>query len=120
MTATEQISQRIESLQDWRGPRLARVRALILGADPEIVEEWKWENPVWSREGIICTGETYKQVVKLTFAHGAALPDPKKLFNSSLGGKVRRALDLRETSELDEKAFVALIRAAVAFNLKKK
>jgi hypothetical protein len=111
------IDARIEELGDWRGETLARVRALIKEADPEVVEEWKWRGvPVWSHVGIICTGETYKAVVKLTFAKGAALEDPSGLFNSSLEGNVRRAIDLCEGDKIDEKALKALIRAAVALN----
>jgi len=107
---------RIEELGDWRGETLARLRALIKEADPEVVEEWKWGGPVWSHDGIICTGESYKSTVKLTFARGAAVKDPSGLFNSSLEGKVRRAIDFREGGKIDEKAFKALIRAAVALN----
>lgn len=114
--AGPRIDARIAELGGWRGAALARVRALILAADPAITEAWKWDVPVWSRHGILCTGEAYKQVVKLTFAHGAALPDPTGIFNSSLEGRTRRALDLREGALLDEAAFQALIRAAVAFN----
>ncbi len=114
------IDGRIEELGDWRGQTLAHVRALIHAADPEVVEEWKWRGvPVWSDKGIICTGETYKAVVKLTFAKGAALEDPKRLFNSSLEGNVRRAIDIREGEALDEAAFKALIAAAVALNRSK-
>lgn len=111
------IDARIAELGDWRGRLLARVRALIHEADPEVVEEWKWRGvPVWSHRGQICTGETYRSVVKLTFAKGAALPDPAGLFNASLDGNVRRAIDLSDDSALDEEAFRALIRAAVALN----
>jgi hypothetical protein len=111
------IDARIKELSDWRGERLARVRALIKQADPEVVEEWKWRGvPVWSHDGIICTGETYKNVVKTTFAKGASLEDPSGLFNSSLEGNTRRAIDFREDDEIDEKALKALIRAAVALN----
>ena len=111
------IDARIEELDDWRGKTLAHVRALIKQADPEVVEEWKWRGvPVWSHDGIICTGETYKSVVKLTFAKGAALKDPSGLFNSSLEGNVRRAIDIRESDRIDEDAFKALIRAAVVLN----
>jgi len=111
------IDARIKELGDWRGEMLARVRALIKEADPEVVEEWKWRGvPVWSHDGIICTGETYKSVVKLTFAKGAALTDPSRLFNSSLEGNVRRAIDLREGEKLNEKALKTLIRAAVTLN----
>jgi hypothetical protein len=112
------IDARIKELGDWRGEMLARVRALIREADPEVVEEWKWRGvPVWEHAGIICTGETYKAVVKLTFAKGAALDDPSGLFNSSLEGNVRRAIDLREGDKINEKALKALIRAAVALNV---
>lgn len=114
--ASRLIDQRIAALGDWRGEALARMRALILAADPQIVEEWKWETPVWSRDGIICTGEAYKKAVKLTFAKGASVPDPKRLFNSSLEGKVRRAIDIPEGQKVDASAFKALIKAAVAQN----
>src|SRR3954469_11700015 len=108
------IDARIRELGDWRGDLLARLRALIKQADPEVVEEWKWMGvPVWEHDGIICTGESYKSVVKLTFAKGAALEDPAKLFNSSLEGNVRRAIDFREGANINEKAFKALIRAAI-------
>ena len=111
------IDARIKELGDWRGETLSRVRALIKEADPAVVEEWKWLGvPVWSHDGIICTGETYKQVVKLTFAKGARLKDPSALFNSSLEGNVRRAIDIREGEKLNERAFKALIRSAVALN----
>ena len=110
------IDARIASLDDWRGKALAHVRALIRKADPAVVEEWKWNVPVWSHAGIICAGETYKSAVKLTFAKGASLADPSKLFNSSLEGNVRRAIDIREGDEIDEAAFKALIRAAASFN----
>lgn len=111
------IDARIRELDDWRGKTLARVRALIKQADPEVVEEWKWRGvPVWSHDGIICTGETYKSVVKLTFAKGASLKDPKKLFNSSLEGNTRRAIDIHEGDEINENAFKTLIRAAAALN----
>ena len=122
MTASENITQRIEELDDWRGATLAAVRRLIHAADPDIQEEWKWAKasspgtPVWSHDGIVCTGETYKQVVKLTFMRGASLPDPHGLFNSSLEGKTRRAIDIREGEALDEAAFTELIRSAVAAN----
>ena len=115
-SASELIDARIESLGDWRGQMLSRLRALIKAADPGVVEEWKWSNPVWSHDGLICTGETYKSVVKMTFAKGASLPDPSGLFNSSLEGKVRRAIDFHEGDKPDEKAVKALIRAAVALN----
>ena len=112
------IDARIKELGDWRGETLARVRLLIKQADPEVVEEWKWRGvPVWSHGGIICTGETYKAVVKLTFARGAALADPSGLFNSSLEGNTRRAIDIPEGGKIDDKALKALIRAAVALNL---
>jgi hypothetical protein len=111
------IDARIKELSDWRGEKLARIRALIKQADPEVVEEWKWRGvPVWSHAGIICTGETYKEVVKMTFAKGASLDDPSSLFNSSLEGNTRRAIDFRESDKIDEKALKALIRAAVALN----
>ena len=111
------IDARIKELEDWRGKMLSRVRALIKKADPEVVEEWKWRGvPVWSHDGLICTGETYKSVVKLTFAKGASLKDPSGLFNSSLEGKVRRAIDFHESDEIDEDAFKTLIRAAAALN----
>jgi hypothetical protein len=111
------IDARIAELGDWRGETLARVRSLIKEADPEVVEEWKWRGvPVWSHAGIICTGETYKAVVKLTFAKGASLEDPSRLFNASLEGNVRRAIDFREGDEIDEEALKALVRAAVALN----
>jgi hypothetical protein len=111
------IDARIEALADWRGEMLGRLRALVRHADPEVVEEWKWRGvPVWSHAGIICTGETYKSVVKLTFAKGASLADPSRLFNASLDGNTRRAIDLREGETLDEEAFKTLVRAAVALN----
>jgi len=111
------IDARIRELGDWRGETLAQVRALIKRADPEVVEEWKWRGvPVWSHDGLICTGETYKSVVKLTFSKGASLEDPSGLFNSSLEGNTRRAIDLHEKDRVDEKALVALIRAAVTLN----
>ncbi len=113
---SQMIDERIESLEDWRGPTLARMRALIHEADPEVVEEWKWTNPVWSHDGILCTGEAYKQTVKLTFARGASVPDPERLFNSSLDGNVRRAIDFREGDKVNERALKALIKAAVAAN----
>ena len=114
--ASKLIDGRIAELGDWRGKTLARMRALIQEADPGVVEEWKWENPVWSHDGGITTGESYKSVVKLTFFKGASLADPARLFNSSLDGNVRRAIDIREGEELDAKAFKALVRAAVALN----
>jgi hypothetical protein len=120
--ASKSITKRINELGDWRGETLARVRKLIHDADHEIQEEWKWEKasspgtPVWSHDGIVCTGESYKQAVKLTFARGASLPDPKKLFNSSFGGNTRRAIDIHEGEKLDEAAFKKLIRSAVAAN----
>jgi hypothetical protein len=114
---SQRIDARIKELSDWRGETLARVRALIKQADPEVVEEWKWRGvPVWSHAGIICTGETYKNVVKMTFLKGASLADPSGLFNSSLEGNARRAIDFHEGDEIDEKALKALIRAAVALN----
>jgi hypothetical protein len=123
---SQQVNARIKELNDWRGKTLARVRALIKQADPEIVEEWKWAKatspgtPVWFHDGIICTGETYKSVVKMTFAKGAAVKDPSGLFNSSLDGNVRRAIDIHEGDKIDEPALKDLIRAAVALNLKAK
>ena len=114
---SQRIDARIAELSDWRGETLARVRAIIREADPEVVEEWKWRGvPVWEHAGIICTGETYKAVVKLTFARGASLEDPARLFNSSLEGSTRRAIDIREGDEIDEAALKALVRAAVALN----
>ena len=110
------IDARIRELGDWRGKTLSRVRALIKQADPDVVEEWKWSVPVWSHDGLICTGETYKSVVKLTFAKGASLEDPSGLFNSSLEGNTRRAIDFHEGDEIDEAAFKTLIRAAAALN----
>ena len=111
------IDARIKELDDWRGKTLSHVRALIKQADPEVVEEWKWRGvPVWSHDGIICTGETYKSVVKLTFMKGARLDDPARLFNASLDGNARRAIDVHEGDEIDEQAFVALIQAAVSLN----
>jgi len=114
--AAELISKRIAELADWRGKTLGRMRKLIREADPDVVEEWKWGVPVWSHDGILCTGESYKSVVKLTFARGASLKDPARLFNSSLDGNVRRAIDIREGDEVDEAAFKALVREAVALN----
>ena len=115
-SASDLISQRIAELADWRGATLGRMRKLIQQADPDVVEEWKWMIPVWSHDGIICTGETYKKVVKLTFAKGASLKDPTRLFNSSLGGNVRRAIDIHEDEKVDATAFKTLIRQAVALN----
>jgi len=116
-SASELISKRIADLGDWRGDTLARMRKLIKDADPEVVEEWKWMGtPVWSHDGIICTGESYKNHVKLTFAKGASLKDPARLFNSSLEGNVRRAIDIHEGEQVDESAFKTLVRQAVAFN----
>jgi len=115
-SASELISKRIAELGDWRGETLSRMRQLIKQADPDVVEEWKWSNPVWSHDGIICTGESYKSVVKLTFAKGASLKDPARLFNSSLEGNVRRAIDIHEGEDVDESAFTALVRQAVALN----
>ncbi len=121
-SASASIDDRIKSLGDWRGKMLAKVRAIIHDADPDIVEEWKWAKatnpgtPVWSHDGIVCTGETYKSVVKMTFAKGAALKDPSRLFNSSLDGNVRRAIDIHEGEKIDESALKNLIRAAVALN----
>jgi hypothetical protein len=125
-SASELISERISELGDWRGKTLLRVRQLIKEADPEIVEEWKWVKPtnpgtpVWSHDSLVCTGETYKNAVKLTFSKGASLEDPSRLFNSSLDGKVRRAIDIREGDQINEPALKELIRAAVALNLKNK
>jgi hypothetical protein len=120
-SASKLIDGRIKELGDWRGEMLGRIRGLIKEADPEVVEEWKWRGvPVWEHDGIICTGETYKAVVKLTFAKGAALDDPAGLFNSSLDGNVRRAIDIREGEKINEKALKALIRAAVELNGSKK
>jgi hypothetical protein len=125
-SASQMIDQRIRELDDWRGSVLKRMRALIHEADPEVVEEWKWVKesspgtPVWSHDGGICTGEAYKQVVKLTFFHGASLKDHAQLFNSSLGGNTRRAIDIREDDPIDEAAFKELIRAAVALNAAKR
>jgi hypothetical protein len=110
------IDARIEELGDWRGRTLGRLRALLKEADPDVVEEWKWGGPVWSHDGLICTGETYKKVVKMTFAKGAALEDPSGLFNSSLDGNTRRAIDFHEGEEIDEKSLKALVRAAVTLN----
>ena len=124
--ASQRIDERIRELDDWRGPVLKRMRKLIQEADPEVVEEWKWQKatspgtPVWSHDGGICTGESYKQVVKLTFFQGASLKDPAHLFNSSLEGNTRRAIDIRQDDKIDEAAFKALVRAAVAFNVQKR
>jgi hypothetical protein len=119
-SATERIDARVVELADWRGEMLARVRSIVKQADPEVVETWKWRGvPVWEHNGIICTGETYKAVVKLTFAKGASLADPSGLFNASLDGNVRRAIDIHEGDKLDEKALKALVRAAVALNVAK-
>jgi hypothetical protein len=110
------IDERIRDLGDWRGETLARMRTLILEADPEMIEEWKWDTPVWSHHGIVCTGETYKKVVKLTFARGAGVPDPSGLFNSSLEGNTRRAIDIHEGETIDARAFKALVKSAVVHN----
>jgi hypothetical protein len=115
-SASALIDAKIAELGDWRGEMLARLRALIKQAEPSVTEEWKWSTPVWSHNGIVCTGETYKKAVKMTFAKGASLPDPSRLFNSSLDGNVRRAIDFLEGDKPDEKALKALIRAAVALN----
>ena len=115
-SASELISKRITELDDWRGKTLGRMRKLIKEADPDVVEEWKWMNPIWSHDGIICTGESYKKAVKLTFAKGASLNDPAHLFNSSLEGNTRRAIDIHEGEEVDKSAFKALVRQAVALN----
>ena len=114
--ASDLIDERIRELGGWRGEALARIRALILEADPGITEEWKWAVPVWSHDGIVCTGEAYKAAVKLTFARGASVPDPSRLFNSSLEGKTRRAIDIHEGDKVDARAFKALVKAAVARN----
>jgi hypothetical protein len=120
-SASELILKRIAELDDWRGETLSRMRKLVKDADPDVVEEWKWMGtPVWSHDGIICTGETYKSVVKLTFAKGASLKDPARLFNSSLDGNIRRAIDIREGEEVDESAFKALVRQAVSVNCSRK
>src|SRR5262249_43750790 len=118
--ASELISKRIAELEDWRGETLGRMRKLIKEADPDVVEEWKWMNPVWSHGGIICTGESYKSAVKLTFPMGASLKDPARLFNSSLEGNVRRAIDIHKGEDVDASAFKALIREAVALNTSRK
>src|SRR4051794_1290319 len=119
-SASELIDARIAELDDWRGETLSRLRALVKDADPDVVEEWKWRGvPVWSHAGILCTGETYKKVVKVTFAKGASLEDPSGLFNSSLEGNTRRAIDFHEGEAIDEDAFKALVRAAVSFNTSK-
>jgi hypothetical protein len=115
-SASTLIDERIAGLDDWRGKALSRMRKLIKEADPDVVEEWKWGTPVWSHDGIICTGESYKSIVKLTFAKGASLKDPAKLFNSSLEGNVRRAIDIPEGAQVDATAFKALVRAAIALN----
>ena len=115
-SASELISQRIAELGDWRGETLSRMRKLISEADPDVVEEWKWNNPIWSHDGIICTGESYKSAVKLTFAKDASLKDPASLFNSSLEGNARRAIDIHDGEKVDESAFKALVRQAVALN----
>jgi hypothetical protein len=120
-SASDLITKRIIDLGDWRGDTLARIRAVIKEADPDILEEWKWMGtPVWSHDGIVCTGETYKKVVKMTFARGASLEDPARLFNSSLDGNTRRAIDVHEREEIDAPALKALIRAAVALNVSTK
>jgi hypothetical protein len=125
-SASKMIDQRIRELGEWRGPVLKRMRELIRHADPDVVEEWKWQKatspgtPVWSHEGGICTGESYKEIVKLTFFHGASLKDPSRLFNSSLEGNTRRAIDIRQDDAIDEAAFKDLIRTAVAFNVAKR
>lgn len=119
-SASQLIDARIEELGDWRGQMLARLRALVKQADPQVIEEWKWRGvPVWSHDGLICTGETYKSVVKMTFARGAALKDPARLFNSSLEGSTRRAIDFHEGEEIDERALINLLRAAVQLNTSK-
>jgi hypothetical protein len=118
-SASELIDARIAELGDWRGKMLGQLRALVRQADPEVVEEWKWSVPVWSHDGLVCTGEVYKSVVKMTFAKGAALKDPSRIFNSSLEGNTRRAIDFREDEAIDEKALKALVRAAVSLNKSK-
>lgn len=118
--ASELIDQRIRDLHGWRGETLARMRALILEADGEMIEEWKWSVPVWSHHGIVCTGESYQKAVKLTFARGASLPDPSRLFNSSLQGNTRRAIDIHEGENIDARAFKILVKAAVAHNAQTK
>jgi len=118
-TPAQKIAARIKEVGGWRGKTLAKLRTLVKLADPKIIEEWKWNIPVWSREGILCTGETYKSVVKMTFPKGATLKDPSKLFNSSLEGATRRAIDFHEGDKVDEKALKALVRAAVALNMSK-
>ena len=118
-SASKRISERIAELADWRGKTLGRMRKLIKQADPDVVEEWKWDIPVWSYDGILCTGESYKDKVKLTFAKGASLKDPAHLFNASLDGNVRRAIDIHEGEEVDESAFKVLVRKAVALNKSK-
>lgn len=115
-SASRMIDGRIKELGDWRGKMLSQIRSLVKQADPDVVEEWKWENPVWSHDGLICTGESYKNIVKMTFAKGAALQDPSGLFNSSLGGGTRRAIDFHEGEKINEDALKALIRSAVALN----
>jgi hypothetical protein len=119
-SASQHIAKRIAELDDWRGKTLSRMRKLIKEADPDVVEEWKWMNPVWSHDGIICTGESYKKAVKLTFAKGASLKDPARLFNSSLEGNVRRAIDIHQDEEVDASAFKALVREAIAINISGK
>jgi hypothetical protein len=119
-SASRMIDGRIKELGDWRGAMLSQIRALIKQADPEVIEEWKWENPVWSHDGLICTGESYKNVVKMTFAKGASLDDPSRLFNSSLGGSTRRAIDVHEGEKINEDALKALIRSAVKLNTSSK
>jgi hypothetical protein len=119
-SASQMIDERIKELGDWRGKTLGRLRALIKEADPAVVEEWKWSVPVWSHDGLICTGETYKNVVKMTFVKGASLKDPSKIFNSSLEGNTRRAIDFREGEKIDEEGLKGLIRAAVTLNKKGK
>jgi hypothetical protein len=116
LSPSERIDARIAELGGWRGKVLARLRAVVKAADPDVVEEWKWDVPVWSHDGILCTGEAYKSVVKMTFARGASLADPSRIFNASLEGNTRRAIDFREGDKVDEKALKALVRAAVAHN----
>jgi hypothetical protein len=118
--ASQLVGGKIAALGDWRGEALGRIRAVIKQADPDVVEEWKWGTPVWSHDGIVCTGETYKKVVKMTFARGAALRDPSGLFNSSLGGNTRRAIDIHEGEKIDARALKALVRAAVELNVSRR
>lgn len=120
VSAAKLIDKKIAALNDWRGEMLQKIRGIIKKAEPDIIEEWKWETPVWSHNGIICTGEVYKHIVKMTFAQGASVPDPARLFNSSLEGKVRRAIDIHEDGKINEKALMTLIRQAALLNAKSK